>query len=189
MPNGVEGLEEHLAGRRRRGAPASRNSRTVQQQEDAETEAARVAEERAKARQQREAQERARREAEEAAATAAAAAEPLASTAPLPVRHEEPGAEPERSQPAAARPEQPMAIPRKKRTRPKATPVYLDDDLEDWLWEIKQTAARLHVDVPVSAVARKAIRELMRRQTPAQVVAELSSSPDLGEGKRGRPRR
>ena len=177
MANGIDDLEAHLAGRRRRGAPPSRNARQQDGEGGAEAEAARVAEERENARR-----ERARREADEkAAAEAKAAAQDLARQE----QEERRAAEGDRSRTES----EPRPKSAAAKSRPKATPVYLDPDIEDWLWEVKQTAARLHVDVPVSAVARKALRTLMGRQTPAQVVAELSSSVDVNEGKRGRPRR
>lgn len=74
------------------------------------------------------------------------------------------------------------------RERPKSHQLYLDDDVEDWLWEVAAVAARLQVKVPESAVARRAFRALMAQETPAQVVAQLSKPIDT-RGKRGRPRR
>jgi len=74
------------------------------------------------------------------------------------------------------------------RERPTATQVYLDADLDDWLWDIRAMAAQQRADVPVSAVVRRALRELRSRTTVEQLVASLSQ-PTRRTGRRGRPKR
>jgi hypothetical protein len=74
------------------------------------------------------------------------------------------------------------------RRRRTATQVYLDADLDDWLWDIRAAAAQQRADVPVSAVVRRALRELRSRTTAEQLVASLSQ-PTGRTGRRGRPKR
>ncbi len=171
--DGLEELENRTA-RRRRAAGGSRNPRPGGSGGEDAVPPPSAAEAAAQARRRREEEEAQRRTEEEAQRRAEEEARRAAQEA-------------QGQAPEAAQPE-----PSKKRSRPKATPVYLDPDIENWLWEIREVAARLQVDVPVSAVARRAFRQLMATSTPAQIVANVqrAAEPPSNESRRpGRPRR
>jgi len=65
--------------------------------------------------------------------------------------------------------------------------IYVDQAIDDFLWQVRAAAAAGHVDVPSAAVARLAFRRLMAEMTPAEVVEHLA---EAGDQKRpGRKRR
>lgn len=80
--------------------------------------------------------------------------------------------------------------PAPKRQRPGLTQIYIDRELEEWLWDVKAAAATARAGVPISAVVRRALRDLMTHVTPEQLVREIAEQPSTVEpAQRGRPRR
>ncbi len=75
-----------------------------------------------------------------------------------------------------------------KQARPKSIPFYLDQDNEDFLWEIAKEAVERQEKIPATAVLRLALRRLQDQMSPARIVQELSV-PVPTEGKKGRPRK
>jgi len=63
--------------------------------------------------------------------------------------------------------------------------IYVDETIDEYLWQIRVEAASQRVDVPSAAVARLAFHRLMAEMTPAEVVEHLATGQEReGPGRR-----
>jgi hypothetical protein len=65
--------------------------------------------------------------------------------------------------------------------------IYVDETIDEYLWEIRVEAASQRLDVPSAAVARLAFHHLMAEMSPAKVVEHLATGQDReGPGRKRR---
>jgi len=65
--------------------------------------------------------------------------------------------------------------------------IYVDTEIDEYLWAIRAEAAAQRLDVPSAAVARLAFHRLMNDMAPAEVVKHLSVAVDReGPGRKRR---
>ncbi|WP_160050122.1 MULTISPECIES: hypothetical protein [unclassified Nocardiopsis] len=84
----------------------------------------------------------------------------------------------------------PAAKAEEKRTRPPSIEAYLNEDLVDWLWQVRAAGVVQRKDNVTSAVVRLALEELRQRRTPKQIIDALEEAPEPAptKGRRGRRR-
>jgi hypothetical protein len=56
--------------------------------------------------------------------------------------------------------------------------IYVDEPIDEYLWQIRVEAASQRLDVPSAAVARLAFHRLMAEMSPAEIVEHLATGEE-----------